>query len=44
MARVYVGAFGQSVVTPVDVPLLSPWAADPIFKANGAPARIGGAL
>lgn len=44
VARVYVGAFAQSVVTPVDVPLLSPWAADPIFKANGAPARIGGAL
>ena len=44
VGRVYVGAFQQSVVTLVDVPLLSPGTAQVVQKPTGGPARIGGAL
>jgi hypothetical protein len=40
-ARVYVGSFGESFVTPVEVPLDAPWDAA-IVTTGGAPRRITG--
>ena len=40
-ARVYVGSFGESFVTPVDVPRDAPWNAA-IVTSGGAPRRITG--